>query len=241
MATDRIYKTTRDTVDPFQFDRGVAEVFDDMVERSVPFYQDVQKISEQVVGRFVQPSTAVYDLGCSTGTSLVRVAVSSSDIDYELIGVDESAEMLEKCRLKLQEHGLIKKVSLVESSIQSMLYAKTSVTLLNLTLMFLHESERLSVLKKVHQAMIPGGALLLTEKVAADDSEIAEFINFLQDDFKRSCGYSEIEISQKRAALDGVLRPKSLSDNIELLSEAGFTRSEVVLRCPCFASILAIK
>ena len=203
---DSIYNQILDELKPFRFDERVAEVFDDMISRSVPGYEPVQGISLKISEFFAQDESSIYDLGCSSGTTL-RLLSHSTKIpsSVKIIGVDNSASMIEKARKKLDAQNESKKIELICQDLQFLKFEVSSVILLNYTLQFLPLEKRQLLLSKAFQALKPGGALLLSEKVVCQENSIQQFVTKNHHAFKKNNGYSQLEISQKRQALEDVL------------------------------------
>lgn len=246
MKKDTIYSEPLDAVQEFRFDDAVAAVFDDMIPRSVPLYREVQASTARIITDFAQPGSVVYDLGCSTGESLIHIAraFNSAAIPPRawptLVGIDSSASMLRRCRERLAAIGLAEQVTLREEDILDAKLENASVILLNYTLQFIPVADRLGLLAQLRRALIPGGALLLAEKITHRVPTVHRAMNELHWEFKREQGYSELEIAQKRTAIENVLIPLSLDENIELLRRAGFREVEVLLKSYTFVSLVAI-
>ena len=236
---DKIFRDFKPQAGDFKFDEKVACVFDDMVSRSVPLYADVQRLVPVLAGLLDHETLRVVDLGCSTGTSLIHLAQSLSKERLELIGVDNSASMLDKCEVKLKSLDLESKVELVNSSIEEFQFRDASAVLMNYTLQFVPLERRPALLEKICASIRPGGFLLVSEKIAQSDEQLNDAMVELYFDFKRRQGYSELEISRKRDALENVLVPLELDRNIELLKNAGFGRIELALKWFNFATLVA--
>lgn len=236
---DKLFREVNPQAGDFKFDEKVACVFDDMVSRSVPLYADVQRLVPVLAGLLDHETLRVVDLGCSTGTSLIHLAQSLPEERLELIGVDNSASMLDKCEVKLKSLDLESKVELVNSSIEEFQFRDASAVLMNYTLQFVPLERRPALLEKIRASIRPGGFLLVSEKIAQSDEQLNDAMVELYFDFKRRQGYSELEISRKRDALENVLVPLELDRNIELLKTAGFGRIELALKWFNFATLVA--
>lgn len=240
-ATDEFFKNEIKQASDFKFTAKVAGVFDDMVNRSVPFYGEIQRMVAELAADHAQSGTSVYDLGCSTGTTLIGLnALVAPDIRF--VGVDDAAGMLEKCDVKLQEAGLTRPYELRVADLQQGVdVSGASVVVLCLTLQFIRPVYREKLLKSIFQQMVPGGALILVEKILTEDSVFnRDYIKYYYD-YKRRRDYSDMEISQKREALENVLIPYKLSENRHLLQEAGFATSETFFQWYNFAGLIALK
>lgn len=225
----------------FKFSSKVAGVFDDMVTRSVPFYEEMQRMIGELAADHYQDNTNIYDLGCSTGATLIQMNESVSP-HIQFIGIDDSPDMLEKCRQKLRESEFKRPVKLEVADLNTGVHIRdASVVVLCLTLQFVRPINRERLLKSIYDGLVSGGAVIIIEKILAEDSSFnRDFIKYYYD-MKRRNHYSEMEISQKREALENVLIPYKLSENISLLKEAGFTQFEVFFKWYNFSGFIAKK
>lgn len=241
MAKDQIYADPKVGVAPFEFNDQVAQVFDDMLERSVPLYRESLQRQAQLINRFYQPGTRIYDLGCSHGNLGILVLDSLGERLREMVGVDSSLPMIERYRLRLSKHPYGGRVLPVTEDIRTHSLAEASVVVINLTLQFLPLEDRDRLLSRVYNALEPGGILLLTEKTVQEDAELAALEQEFYYRFKAENGYSELEISRKREALETVLLPETLTQHLQRLQGVGFAQTLVWLKWFNFASILCRK
>lgn len=224
---------------PFAFNAEVAAVFDDMVSRSVPLYSDVTQQAALWAKRFYQPGTYLYDVGCSTGTTLAMIG-RMLPAGAQLMGVDNSQAMLDRAREKLQELTS-HQVQFVCSDIQQTALAPCSVVIMNYTLQFLPVTQRAALLQRVCQALVPGGMLFLSEKTRAHASVIQESLTAIYENFKAQQGYTASEIARKKEALENVLIPSTEPELRRMLEHAGFSAVESVLKWNNFMSLVAYK
>ncbi len=238
---DEVFKGEINKVSDFKFEEKVVKVFDDMVNRSVPFYEEMQRMIGEIAADHTIPGTDVYDLGCSTGTTMIQMN-EHVDKDIRFIGIDAAPEMLTKCRLKLEEAHFTRPFDLRTGELNSNVELKNaSVAILCLTLQFVRPINREKLLKQILDGLVPGGVVILVEKVLAEESTYnRDFIKYYYN-MKRRNLYSEMEISQKREALENVLIPYKLSENIIMLKEAGFGHCEVFFKWYNFCGIIAEK
>ena len=242
MARDRIYALPHSRVGDFTFDETVAEVFPDMIARSVPGYASILAMIRQLASRYVAPKTNVYDLGCSLGaaTLLIRdVAPSTATIH----AIDNSQPMITRLRKQLQQSNSDDAciVNVVDGDIRETDIQLASFVVLNLTLQFVPDSERRDLLQRIYEGMLPGGALLVSEKVFFDNAAEQELLTELHHDFKRANGYSDLEIAQKRTSLEKTLIPESVQTHVQRLQNVGFELVVPWFQCFNFVSILAVK
>lgn len=221
----------------FSFNEAVVDVFPDMIQRSVPGYGTVVRMSGVLTEQYAKEGTYVYDLGCSLGESIRAAELAIGDRACQLVGVDNSPAMIEKVRAEMPPRS---KIMWHLSDITQMEFKTASVVIMNFTLQFIPINERLKLLKKIRSSMVPGGLLILSEKLTMPDAEMNELMVNLHHDFKRSQGYSGLEIAQKRDAIDNVLIPETAEVHRTRLTEAGFSRSSVWFQCLNFASFIAI-
>lgn len=237
---DRLFAAERSAAQPFAFDEVVAEVFEDMINRSVPGYQTLLGMIGVLANRYIQPDSNVYDLGCSLGASTLMIAQNTAGKRYKLIAIDNSSAMIERCRKNLSVVET-PKIELVCSDIQNLRYENASLTIMNLTLQFIPPDARNGLLKSIYTGLRPGGALILCEKTCSESPTEQEFLTDLYLDYKRANGYSELEISQKRNALENVLIPDSSDALAQRLETAGFNEIHAWFRCLNFVAYIAIK
>ena len=225
----------------FRFDSAVVDVFPDMIRRSVPGYETVIALCGLLAERFVQPDSNVYDLGSSLGATSFAIREKIAADDCRIIAVDNSSAMLERCAELLNEAPGTASVDLVEADIREIEFENASMVTLNYTLQFIPIEDRLALLTRIANAMRPGGILVLSEKVLFPDEALNALNIDLHHDFKRAHGYSDLEISQKRTALENVLIPDEVEEHIERLRRVGFDEVYLCFRCFNFVSYLAIK
>ncbi|HEY7090326.1 MAG TPA: carboxy-S-adenosyl-L-methionine synthase CmoA [Tepidisphaeraceae bacterium] len=245
MGHDDIFQGTASRASDFKFDERVAEVFDDMLVRSVPFYLEQQAMIREIGRTFHIPGTDVYDLGCSTATTLINLSGAITS-PAKFVGYDNSAAMLEQARQKLREHGLedrveLRHVDLNEDIPGALGIENASVVTMCWTLQFIRPLRRDSLIKSIYQGMREGGALVVTEKLLTNSSDMNRFFIDFYYSFKRRNGYSEDEILRKREALENVLIPYRVSENHELFRRNGFQIVETFFQWFNFAGFLCVK
>jgi tRNA (cmo5U34)-methyltransferase len=237
---DTLFETT-ERVGDFAFDQKVAGVFDDMVGRSVPFYSEIQKMTCQLTQDFAAPGTQVYDLGCSTGTTFHHLH-PLLDESIGFVGLDNSAPMLEKARNKLDGVSQKRPVQLLHADLEgNYTIENASVVLMVLTLQFVRPLARETIAKKIYDGLGHNGVLIIVEKLISADGMLNRLFIDHYYDYKKDQGYSNTEITQKREALENVLIPYRMEENIALLKHAGFRHVEDFFRWYNFSGIIAIK
>ena len=237
---DELYSTEHSQVDAFRFDAVVADVFENMINRSVPGYPMMLDMIGVLAERFGQPSTNCYDLGCSLGAATLKMRHHVPETCH-ILGVDTSEAMVERCRNNIARDRSQPSVEILQQSVQDTSIENASIVVLNFTLQFIPDDERHGILNKISAGLAPGGVLILAEKVQFDDAAEQEQMTDLHHEFKRAQGYSDLEIAQKRASLENVLVPNTVDQHIERLLAAGFESARLYIRCFNFVSILAVK
>ncbi|MCG3169051.1 MAG: Carboxy-S-adenosyl-L-methionine synthase [Pseudomonadales bacterium] len=239
-ARDAVYADARAHIEAFRFDADVAEVFADMIARSVPGYALTLQMIAVVARRFALPGTQCYDLGCSLGASTLAIRRHAPP-DCRVIGVDNSPAMVERARAIVAADGAGASMEIRCEDVRETALHDASLVTLNFTLQFVPPPARGALLARIAAALRPGGCLVLSEKLAFEDPAEQELLGALHLDFKQLQGYSALEIAQKRAALENVLIPETLATHRERLFGAGFRRVTVWLQCLNFLSLLAEK
>jgi len=240
MARDTLFETEA-PAEKFAFNERVAEVFDDMLDRSVPFYKQVIEMTGEILGRSLAAGDALYDLGCATGTTLLHLARILEAKNLRYIGVDNSKAMLDKAWRKAEMFSMADRVLFMAQDITEADFSGAGGVILNYTLQFINPAVRPDFLKKIQNGLRTGGVLILSEKVVSPDKDFnAQFLDSYHQ-YKKRRGYSELEIANKREALENVLIPLTLQENINMLLEAGFSRVEPFFQWFNFVSIIAGK
>jgi len=238
MSRDTIFAAPQEKAKDFAFDGNTAEVFDDMLHRSVPMYGQIQSMVVALAAAFVRDNGVVFDLGCSTGTTLIALASALKGRNARLIGIDSSQPMLDRAAEKAQGLPIEWLPLHIDEQIN---LAPCDVAILTLTLQFIRPLQRQTLLRRICESITPGGCLILVEKVLTDDPAFARLFIDLYHDYKAAHGYSQLEIAQKREALENVLVPYRAAENIEMLRRSGFTEVETFFRWFNFAGFVAKK
>ncbi len=238
---DQLFKKSIPPTYKFTFDESVAEVFDDMLVRSIPFYEEIVRMTGEITATYYQTHSKIYDLGCSTGVVLYYLARSLSQHNPHLVGIDSSKAMICKAKKRMSEFSSSINVQLRCEDILHAPITDASLIIMNFTLQFIPPKQRQPFLNRIYQGLLSKGALLISEKVKHPHQEIETRELAYYEDFKKRNGYSETEISQKRKALENVLISHTLQENLESLQQAGFALTDVVFKWYNFASFLAIK
>lgn len=237
---DELFAAPQAVVD-FAFNAAVADVFPDMLRRSIPGYETIISQLGVLARQYAQPNSRIYDLGCSLGAATLAMVQQVQQPDVCFIGVDNSPVMVQRCQQRLERHLPGRQVQITHADIAQIKLENASLVVLNFTLQFLPPEQRLNTLQRIYQGLLPGGALVLSEKIDFADPQQQTLMNDLYLAFKRANGYSELEISQKRTALENVLIPDTLETHQHRLQQAGFKTSTVWFQSLRFVSLLALK
>ncbi|TVO78747.1 carboxy-S-adenosyl-L-methionine synthase CmoA [Sedimenticola selenatireducens] len=238
---DRVYSEQRDRVGDFVFDQQVARVFPDMIRRSVPGYATVINLSGVLARQHVQSNSNCYDLGCSLGATSLALQSGIEANGCKIIAVDNSPAMLEQARTRVPDLPNRTPIDWVCDDIRTTPIENASLITLNFTLQFIPVEARKALLTRIQRGLRPGGILVLSEKIAFEDPQEEHLQIEMHHAFKRANGYNDLEISQKRSALENVLIPETLAQHQARLKQAGFVRADIWFQCFNFISLVARK
>jgi len=240
-SRDTLFSNPQREPTDFAFDDSVARVFPDMIVRSVPGYTTIVAMTGLLAARYAVPGSVLYDLGCSLGASTLAMRQNLHADNCRIVAVDSSPAMLERCRTVVATDTHATPVELVCADLADVRIDNASVVVLNFTLQFVPPERRDQVITGIWQGLCSGGVLVLSEKVRFEDSRLDALNIELHHQFKRANGYSELEVAQKRTALENVLLPETLDRHRQRLSGAGFSSCDVWFQCFNFASLVALK
>ena len=241
MNKDEIYRHPWQNIEDFVFDEKVSAAFDDMVDRSVPGYRTLIANIGPIATHFLQPDTNCFDLGCSHGAAALSIYNSLEDRSIKIIAIDNASAMIEKCQQIVRKNNASKSIYTQLNNIQDVTIENASFVLLNLTLQFVPIDQRTQVIDNIYQGLNKNGACVLTEKIIVQDPATEELFQQLHERFKSANKYSQLEISQKRKALENVLLRENLATHKQRLLDVGFASVSVWFQCLNFVSLLAIK
>ena len=235
---DNLFNANIDIAD-FRFDKEVVEVFDDMVRRSVPGYDSMIQMIGLIARMYGQDNTNYYDLGSSTGAISLAIALNNKHQKNTFFAIDNSEEMVSKCKQNLESK--IDNLQATCADINQIHIENASIVVLNLTLQFIDVKDRSNLIKKIYDGLNPGGVLIISEKIHFEDKETQDQITNLHIDFKKENGYSELEIANKRQAIENVLITDTKAIHIERLKDSGFKDTSCFFQCLNFVSFLSVK
>jgi tRNA (cmo5U34)-methyltransferase len=222
----------------FEFDDKVASVFDDMLSRSIPFYGEVLNLVCELAVKYATPNSSIIDLGCSTANTLLSINKKTS-FALRLVGIDNSAAMIEQARKKAQAYGA--DIDFIEGDITKSDFGINSVVIANYTFQFIRPPQRIKLAQKIYESLQKNGICIFSEKIIYENKTLNKRIIDLYLKFKKAHGYSDFEIAQKREALENVLVPYSEDENKELMKSVGFDEVQTIFKYANFATFLAIK
>ena len=238
---DNLFARPLGKVPKFVFDRSVVDIFPDMIQRSVPGYQTIINHTGELADRFVQQNSYCYDLGCSLGASTLAIRERIEGRNARIFAVDNSQAMLDKLATILQTQPSDTDTQLITNDICDIQITNASLVVLNFTLQFVPLARRSELIGSIYKGLNPNGCLIISEKLHFEPESLNTLLTELHHQFKRDQGYSDLEISQKRDAIDKVLMPESLSTHIQRLKDCGFKSASPWFQCYNFGSLIAIK
>ena len=241
MPKDTIYRNTQNPLVDFKFDENVAKVFPDMLHRSIPGYDLVLSMINIFSGLYAEENCNYYDLGCSLGAATIAMGKALNLKEGQIIAVDNSKAMIKKCQNHIFKAVLSLPVNLICADLQDIKIENAKIVLLNFTLQFINKDRRAEILRSIYKGLVSGGILIISEKISFPETNEKEFNELFYIEFKKANGYSDLEISQKRTALEKVLVPDTIKEHLDRLKLCGFKYSKVWFRCLNFTSMVAFK
>lgn len=238
---DLLYAKQSQHIADFVFNEEVVGVFDDMINRSVPGYAAIVQMIGTLARRYVKDSSVCYDLGCSLGAATISIQRNICKRQVKIISVDNSKDMVNRCKKNLKNSSSDVSVEVICDDIQSINISQASLVVLNFTLQFIDPQKREDLIKSIYEGLLPGGILIISEKIIFEDKKQQELQTQLHHAFKKLNGYSDLEISQKRTALEKVLVSDTLNTHKKRLKNAGFKECNVWFQCFNFMSMVAFK
>lgn len=243
MKRDEVFAQGPAPAAGFEFSKEVADVFDDMLLRSVPLYSEQQRMIQEISKAFWLPGTSIYDLGCSTATAMISLARELPDARF--VGYDNSHPMIAQAGANLRENSLEDRVELryadLNGSLGEMPLTNASIVIMSWTLQFVRPLNRDNLLRHIYDSLAENGVLIVADKVLTNSSPMNRFFIDFYYDYKRRNGYSELEISRKREALENVLIPYRIDENLVMFRRNGFEIAETFFQWYNFAGFLCVK
>ncbi|MBL0687731.1 MAG: carboxy-S-adenosyl-L-methionine synthase CmoA [Sulfurospirillum sp.] len=221
----------------FEFDDSIATVFDDMLERSIPFYKEVIVLIGDLIKIHCKEDAKILDLGCSTANLLLYLYKKSNK--FNLIGIDNSEAMIKNAHKKIVAYGA--NIELINADITKNFFNSNDVIVANYMLQFIRPLGRDRFVKKIYDSLKDCGIFIFSEKIIFEDKVLNKEMIDMYYEFKKKQGYSEFEISQKREALENVLVPYTEEENKNMILTAGFSSVESIFKYGNFVTFLAKK
>ena len=240
-SQDTIYAQPQSAVGKFSFNQQVVDVFPDMINRSVPSYQNIIEGIGKIAGLLCGQKPTIYDLGCSLGNVSLSIAKNTQSKQPTIIGIDNSQAMIDRCQQHVDAFSFGSCISLKQGDLINMSLQACDMAVINFTLQFIEPAERQEIVNSIYAHLYDGGVFVLSEKINSPDDDLNNLLIDLHHDFKRENGYSDLEISQKRSALEDVMKLDTVEVHKNRLSQAGFTKISVWYQHFNFISIIAIK
>ncbi|MEQ9022078.1 MAG: carboxy-S-adenosyl-L-methionine synthase CmoA [Pseudomonadales bacterium] len=240
MTRDQIYSSPLGKISGFEFDQRVVDVFPDMIQRSVPGYESIIAMTGTLASECVVPATNCYDLGCSLGASTLSISAEIPE-SCKVIAVDNSEAMIGELGKILESQPEKNQIELRLADIRDVEISNASLVVLNFTMQFVPVDDRLNLLKNIYAGMIDGGLLMVSEKIKITDARLNQIFINAHHEFKRRQGYSDLEIAQKRTAIENVLIPETIPEHEQRFAKAGFKSSGIWFQCLNFCSMIAVK
>ena len=244
MKRDQVFRATAARATDFEFNAEVARVFDDMLIRSIPMYLEQQCMIRDIARKFWISGTDVYDLGCSTATTLLSLA-RATKAPSRFIGYDSSVPMLDHARRKIRKSRLEKRIEVRYADLNGppddIVLENASVVTMCWTLQFIRPLNRDRLIRRINDGLVENGVLVVTEKVLTNNSHMNRFFIDFYYDYKKRNRYSSGEIQRKREALENVLIPYRIDENLDLFRRNGFEIVEIFFQWYNFAGFLCMK
>lgn len=234
----------RDEIIPGQewsFNEEVANVFDDMLARSIPGYENMRDTVVKMISPVITNGGHILDLGCSHGEMIAKLIKDfGSSLYVNYVGVDSSTAMVSKARKRFSddERVTIIHADIADAEMQRLRY---DAVLSILTLQFIPVENRQEILKQVYDSLSPNGCFILVEKVLGESWVGQDHLVSVYHQMKKDNGYSQEQVETKRASLQNVLVPLRTSENIRMLKSAGFSVVQPFWQNLNFVGIYASK
>jgi tRNA (cmo5U34)-methyltransferase len=240
-SVDTLFEHNNPELSPFSFNQSVVDVFPDMINRSVPGYRTIVEGIGKISRKVITEGATVFDLGCSLGSVSLSVAKFNAQTSFNIHAIDNSPAMVERCKHHVGAYKYAAQIDVKQGDINELHLNPCDLVVINFTLQFISIEQRQAIINKVYQALKPGGMLIVSEKVSANTKPLDELLIDLHHDFKRENGYSDLEISHKRSALENVMIIDSFDTHRQRMQNAGFEDLNIWFQHFNFLSMFAIK
>jgi len=145
----------------FEFDEAVASVFDDMLHRSIPYYETNSALIIELICKRQAKGLKVLDLGSSTAKFLLALH-AKMQTKMELKGIDNSQAMIERARRKIDAFGA--NITIEKGDILQYPYANEDIIVANYTLQFIRPIQRLKLIEKIAQNLNEKGVFFFQKR-----------------------------------------------------------------------------
>lgn len=240
-SSDKLYANQLSEIEQFSFSRQVVNVFPDMINRSVPGYQTIVEGIGKIAGKHCAAAPIIYDLGCSLGTVSLSISKNLTTKKPIIHAVDSSQAMIARCEQHINAFNFSQCIQLHFADLNDFELLPCDLVVMNFTLQFISPKQRAAIIQKIYDALKPGGMLILSEKIKHEDNKIDEVLVYLHHQFKKENGYSDLEISQKRSALEDVMILDTPEIHEQRLADSGFASSSIWFQQYNFISLFAVK
>ena len=240
-SQDAIYATKQPAVEKFSFNKQVVDVFPDMINRSVPSYQLIAEGIGKIANLKCEQNPIIYDLGCSLGTISLAIAKHTQAKKPIITGIDNSQAMIQRCQQHIDSFSFGSTINLVQGDLLTAQFTPCDMAVINFTLQFIEQKYRQHLVNKIYASLKPGATFVISEKIKVASPTLDNVLVNLHHQFKRDNGYSDLEISQKRSALEDVMKLDTIETHFQRLRTAGFSQICIWYQHFNFVSILAIK
>ncbi|AEW44502.1 tRNA cmo(5)U34 methyltransferase, SAM-dependent [Serratia symbiotica str. 'Cinara cedri'] len=238
---DTLFSSPVTKLNDWTFNEQVTEVFSNMIQRSIPGYSNIISMIGMLAKRLVQPNSQIYDLGCSLGTATLSIRKNITVSGCNIIAIDSSSAMIDHCNNCINTSNAKTSVQVIKANVLDIPIENASMVVLNFTLQFIALSDRLRLLSRIYRGLREHGVLVLSEKLSFEDTDLHKLLFNMHHDFKRTNGYSRLEIIQKHNMLKHVMLTESIEAHKSRLKQAGFNHTEIWFQCLNFGSLIALK
>lgn len=223
----------------WKFDKSVVPVFDEHVRKSVPMYDEIHSLVTDISSWFLNDNTNVYDIGTSTGKVVLSLATKYPDKEINYIGIDNSQEMIIKAKENLSKYNNV--TILNEDVTKEYVFENASLVTSILTIQFIQEKHRQDLINRIYKGLNKGSAFIMVEKVVGSNARFNEIWTELYHELKLKNGLSEQHVFAKSKAIRGVMKPYTVNENLEMLTNAGFRDTDIFFKWNNFVGFVAIK
>lgn len=236
MEKDKIFM--QEIEKKFEFDEKVATVFDDMLHRSIPFYDQNLELICRYIAAVASDGDRLLDIGCSTGNLLLNVNTYAKQ-KLTLEGIDSATSMINKAKEKASAYEVAMELAVADAFEYD--FGSKNIIVCNYLLQFIRPLNRHKLVQKIYESLDNDGFFICSEKVVFEDKRYDKKIIDIYYEYKQNQGYSKTEIVQKREALENVLIPYTIEENTKMFKDAGFESVQTLFQWANFVTFVAQK